>query len=261
MTMVSDPEGKFELKDVQPGTYTVMTMQMQGSNPKISMQSIAVADKNVENVVLGARREAKIQGRVAVDGDGKVRVEGFMVSLTASDGIAVMPATAKADKSGAFTVDQVTQAAYDLTLPMAPQGTYVKSVTFNGREALGQVLDLTAITAGTLTITLGTDGGKVAVKATKDDLPAASASVVLVPAEASRRVPQNVAQGKSDGGGQVTLNDVPPGDYLAFAWAEVENGLWFDEVFLKAAQTQAVRVQVRPKGSEEVQLRLLPAVK
>jgi hypothetical protein len=65
----------------------------------------------------------------------------------------------------------------------------------------------------------------------------------------------------SDEAGRVALNDVPPGDYLAFAWEEVEDGVWFDPDFVKAAQGQAVKVQVGPKASEEIQLKLLPASK
>jgi hypothetical protein len=51
---------------------------------------------------------------------------------------------------------------------------------------------------------------------------------------------------------------VPPGDYLAFAWEEVADGVWFDPDFVKA-QTQAGRVQIGPKATEQVELNLIPA--
>jgi hypothetical protein len=40
MTMVSDLGGKFELTNLQPGTYSAITVQMQGSTPKMSMQPL-----------------------------------------------------------------------------------------------------------------------------------------------------------------------------------------------------------------------------
>lgn len=261
MTMVSDPEGKFELTNLQPGTYSAMTMQMQGSSPKMSMQTLVVPDHSVENVVLGARREAAIQGTVMVDGDAKVSLEAFPINLTPSEGLAVMPVFAHADKSGAFSLEGVTPAAYDLALPLSPPGTYVRSVMFNDREALGQPLDCSAITAGTLRIILGTDGGKVEARVSRDDKPAPSATVVLLPADPSRRFPATVRRGVSDETGHIALKDVPPGDYLAFAWEEVEDGVWFDADFVKAAQAQAVKVQVGPKANEEIQLKLLSASK
>ena len=259
--MVSDPEGKFELTNLQPGTYSAITVQMQGSSPKMSMQPLVVPDHNVENVGLGARREAAIQGKVVLDGDAKVALEGFPVGLTPAEEVAVMPVFGKADKTGAFTLEAVTPAAYDLTLSLSPAGTYVESVMFNDREMLGRVLDCSAITAGTLRIVLGTDGGKVTGRVARDDKPAPNATVVLVPADPSRRFPATVRRGESDEAGHVALKDVPPGDYLAFAWEEVEEGAWFDPDFVKAAQSQAVKVQVGPKASEEIQLKLLPAAK
>ena len=261
MTMVNDPEGKFELTKLQPGTYSAITVQMQGTSPKMSMQTLVVPDHSVENVVLGAHRDVTIKGTVVLDGDAKVSLERFSIGLMSSEGVAVMPVFGHADKSGAFTLEGVTPAAYDLTLPVSPAGTYVKSVTFNDRESLGHVLDCSAITAGTLGIVLGTDGGKVTGRVSRDDKPAPNATVVLLPADPSRRFPATVRHGVSDGTGKIELDDVPPGDYLAFAWEEVEDGAWFDADFVKAAQSQAVKVQVGPKATEEIQLKLLPGAK
>jgi len=43
-----------------------------------------------------------------LDGEAKVALQDFPITLTASEGMAVMPASAKADKFGAFTLDHVT---------------------------------------------------------------------------------------------------------------------------------------------------------
>jgi protocatechuate 3,4-dioxygenase beta subunit len=260
MTMVGDPQGKFEIANVQPGAYTAMTVQMQGTSPKMSMQPLIVPDRNVENLELGAGPEATIQGKVVVDGDAKLLPDGFPVTLMAAAGMAVMPVFGKADKSGAFTLEHVTRASYELTLPLSPEGTYVKSVMFNDRESLGQELDCTAMATGTLRLVLGTDGGKVEARVSRDDKPAPNATVVLLPSEPNRRHPQMVRTGSSDEGGHITLKDVPPGDYLAFAWEEVEDGIWFDPDFVKA-QTEAVRVRIGPKATEQVDLNLIPASK
>ena len=256
---VSDPQGKFEIANVQPGPYAVMTMQMQASGPKMNMQPLMVPDRNVENLELGARAEATIQGKVAVDGDAKMPDE-FPVMLTAADGMAIMPVNGKADKSGAFTLDHVAHASYDLALPVSPEGTYVKSVAFNDRESLGQPFDCSGISSATLRVVLGTDGGKVEARVSRDDKPAPDTTVVLLPADPNRRFPQTVRTGSSDASGHVTIKDVPPGDYLAFAWEEVESGLWFDPEFIKA-QAHAVRVQIGPKATEQVELTLIPAVR
>ena len=259
MTLVSDLQGRFEIANVEPGVYTLMTVQMQGANSKINMQPLVVPDRNLENLDLGARPEATIQGKVTMDGDARLP-DDFPVMLTPAEGLTMMPVSAKADKSGAFTLDHLTRAPYDLVLYSSPAGTYVKSVLFNDRETLGRQLDCSSVASGTLRIVLGTDGGKVEARVSRDDKPAPNATVVLVPADPSRRYPQVVRKGSSDKEGHLTLKDVPPGDYLAFAWEDVEDGLWFDPEFVKA-QTQGVRVQIGPKATEQVELTLIPAAK
>jgi len=259
MSAVNDPQGKFELKNLQPGTYNLVVMQMQGPSPKMTMLSLVVPENGVRDVVLGVPPEATIQGHVKLDGDAKVELKDYPITLAGSEAMAVMPVTGKADQSGAFTLEHVVPASYDLSLPLSPPGTYVRSVMFNDREALGQVLDLSGVTAGTLQILLGTDGGKVDAKVSRDDKPAANATVVLVPADPNRRFPPTVRKGSSDETGHVTLKDVPPGDYLAFAWGQVEDGAWYDADFMKTTQAPSVKVQVGPKDNQQIELKLPPA--
>jgi hypothetical protein len=85
--------------------------------------------------------------------------------------------------------------------------------------------------------------------------------VVLVPADPNRRFPEAVRRSPSDEKGRLTLKDVPPGDYLAFAWEKVEEGAWYDPDFLKTVQSQAVKVRIGPKATEKVELKLIPAAR
>ncbi len=256
--MVNDPQGRFEIPNVQPGAYTAMMRDMRGG-PGENMQPLVVPDRNVENLELGASPVATIQGTVAVDGDVKLPDE-FPVRLTVADGRVMMTRHGRAETSGAFTLDHVPRAPYELMLPFFPEGTYLKSVLFNDRESLGRLLDCSSLTTGTLRIVLGTDGGKVEARVSRDDKPAPDATVVLVPADPNRRYREAVYTGSSDASGLLTLKDVAPGDYLAFAWEDVEDGLWFDPDFLKS-QTQGVRVHIGPKATEQLELNLIPATR
>src|SRR5215471_10871443 len=44
---------------------------------------------------------------------------------------------------------------------------------------------------------------------------------------------------------------------LVFAWEKVEEGVGYESEFVKAAECQAVKVQVRAKGNEPVDLKLI----
>jgi hypothetical protein len=260
MRMVSNAEGRFEIANVQPGSYTVTTMQLEGSSPSIHMQPLVVPAEGLDNVQLGAQPEGTVQGSVLVSGDAKVSLTGLMVMIAGGeDDLGAMPVMGKVSESGAFALKKVGALPYDLSLQPVPSGTYLKSVQWGGRERLGQTLDFTAGFAGTLQIVLGTDGGDFEAAVSRDDKPAAGATVVLLAADPAGRFPETTESGYADSTGHVKLTDVPPGDYLAFAWEKVEHGQWLDLAFLKPFENQAARVTVHPKGHETAQLTLIPA--
>jgi hypothetical protein len=155
----------------------------------------------------------------------------------------------------------VAPATYDLTFPSIPDGAYLKSVQFNGQEAMGNALDCSSLTTATLHVLLGVNGGKLEVHVLRDDKPFADATVVLVPADANHRFPEAVRRGSSDDTGHITLKDVPPGDYLAFAWETIDEGAWFDADLLKTLQNQAVSVSIEPKATQQIELKLIPTIK
>jgi len=256
MKMVNDPEGKFEIGNLQPGTYTAMVMQMQGGSPKMNMIPLIVPDKNVDDLRLAPKPDGAIQGTVTVDRGDKVSLKTLKVMLSADEAIALMPSNASVEESGKFTLEHVTPAVYDVTVHGLPQGTYLKSVTFNGREVLGEPIDCSAAAAGNLHIVLGGDPGKLDVTVLNGEKRAAGARVVLLPADPAHRLPVNIQDGTAADSGQVTLDDVPPGDYLALAWQKIEEDQWLDPDFVKKYEDRAVKVRVASKGADKIELKV-----
>jgi len=261
MTMVNNPEGKFEMANVPPGAYMAITMQMNGASPSMTMQPLIVPNENLTDIKLGMAPEGKLQGRVVVAGDGKVALKGLRVMLTGDEDAPVMPSTAAVDESGAFALAKVAPVPYDLRLPRVPDGAYLKSVLWNGREILGQPLDLSAGAGGDLQVILGTDGAKLDAAVSGDDKPVADATVVLLPEDAGRRYPETTSSEETDDTGHAAFQDVPPGNYLLFAWEKVEPGAWFDPAFVKAIASQGAKVTIGPKESQRVQIKAIPASK
>jgi uncharacterized GH25 family protein len=259
MKMLNNPEGRFEIANVAPGTYMLMMMQMGGATPSVHMQPLTVTAEGLDNVQVGAQQEGTVQGSLTVAGDGKVAIHGLMVMISGGMDMPVMPVMGTVSEAGAFTLQKVNAAPYQLTLPRTPDGTYLKSVQWGGRERLGQPIDFTAGFGGTLEIVLGTDGGEFEATVSHDDKPAADATVVLIAADPAARMEETTRTGDSDAQGHVALKDVPPGSYLALAWEKVDAGDWFDPVFLKAVESQAASVTIRSKSHEKAQLQMIPA--
>jgi uncharacterized GH25 family protein len=265
MRMASgDADGKFEIANVPPGTYTAMTVQLfggSGGHPSMTMQTIVVPSENLSDVKLGTVPEANLQGRITVVGDSKVTLKGLAVMLQGGEDGPLMPAIGRVEESGSFVVKKVAPASYELSMQNVPAGAYLKSVLWNGREKLGAPMDFSAGAGGDLQLILGTDGGTFDAKVARDDKPVENATVVLLPEDAAHRSGETTRSSTTDGAGHVAFKDVPPGRYLVFAWEKVEQGDWFDPVFVKAAANDAVRVTVEPREKQHVDLKVIPAAK
>jgi hypothetical protein len=259
MASVNDPDGKFEVADVAPGTYTAMTVQLSGSSPSMTMQTLIVGDENLSDVKIGTVAEGTLQGRVTVAGDGKVALKGVAIMLEGDEMGPTMPSSGRVDESGAFVLKKVASTKYRVSVSNLPAGSYLKSVLWNGREKLGEVLDFSAGVGGDLQVILGTDGGAFDAKVTRDEKPVSDATVVLLPEDAGRRTRETTRSASTDGAGHAAFKDVPPGNYLAFAWENVEEGDWFDPAFVKAAANDATRVTIGPKENQHADLRAIPA--
>jgi len=260
MESVNDPEGKFELANVPPGTYTAMTVQLfGGSRPSMTMQTLVVGNENLTGVKIGTVPEATLQGKIAVAGDGKVDLKGVTVILEGEEDGPTMPATGRVEESGSFVVKRVAPTKYEVSVSGVPAGAYLKSVLWNGREKLGEQLDLTAGVAGDLQVILAIDGAAFDAKVTRGDKPVNFATVVLLPEDAGHRSAHTTRSQSTDDAGHVAFKDVPPGKYLAFAWEKVEEGDWFDPAFIKAAANDAVRVTLGSRDNQHLDLKAIAA--
>lgn len=258
MKMVADPQGHFEIANLQPGTYMALVLQMGGSQPTMQMQSLVVPAEGLDNVRLGAQPQGTVSGTVKVAGDAKVALAGMRVMLGGGEEMTSLPIYAGVSESGAFKLNKVAGASYDVSLSHVPEGAHLKSVEWGGRERLGHAIDFSAGFTGALEIVLGTDGGTFEGTVSRDDKPVAGATVVLLPADAERRFQSATRSGETDQAGRVTFKDIPPGKYLAFAWEKVESGAWFDPAFVKPIENQAAGVEIGAGAHEKAELKLIP---
>ncbi len=254
MASVNDPEGKFGNRQRAPGTYMAMTMQLfgggSGGSPAMTMQTLFVPSENLSDVKLGTVPEATLSGHLTVSGDGKVALKGLSVTLEGDEEGPTMPATGMTDESGAFVLKKVNAEKYEVSVTNMPHGAYLKSVLWEWpRETGRSARSFSAGVAGDLLVILGTDGATFDAKAMRGDKPVSDATVVLLPEDTVRRNTHTTRWESTNDAGHVAFKDVPPGNYLAFAWEKVEQGDWFDPVFMKAAANDGVRVTIGSKDN------------
>ena len=256
MITANNLEGKFELANVPPGAYSVMIMQL--ADQKMVQQPLFVPAENLNDVKLGVVPEGTVQGRVNLVGDTKIALKGLPVTLEGVEDSLIMPVNGTTDETGAFALKKVVPASYQFDLSPMPEGAYLKSVLWNGKEKLGEPFDFALGSGAELQVFLATDGGSFDAKVSHVDKPLADATVVLLPADATLRNRATALSEDTDGSGHAAFKDVRPGDYLAIAWEKIEEGDWFDPAVVKAAESSALKVTIGPKDNQHADLKALP---
>jgi hypothetical protein len=134
---------------------------------------------------------------------------------------------------------------------------FLKSVVAGGRDVSesgfrasggGTILDLVASDSGAAIGGVATD---------PKGEPAADALVVAVPEERFRNHPERYRKADSDQSGRFALRGLPPGDYILFAWQDVDGEAYLNPEFLKTYESQGKPLHVKAGEHASVQLNVI----
>ena len=245
------PEGNFEFRNVAPGTYVLGTMALD-QHFLGATAIIEVADKNIENVVLsGAAGE--IAGAIRFENESDRTAKGIQVVLSGQDMVSLMPPRASAAEDGKFTMKDVVADHYTVALLGSPEGSYVKSIRFGGREAIDG-FDMTS-GANTLDILIDPRGAQVDGNVTDaENKPMPGVTVALIPKD--RKI-SRYRNGTTDQDGRFSLKGAAPGEYLLLAWEYTEPNAYQDPEFVKKYESKAETVTVDAGGYKSISLKAI----
>jgi hypothetical protein len=139
-----------------------------------------------------------------------------------------------------------------------PDGTYVKTISFNGQQLTNSVLDLTSGSSGEINILLSKDAGEVSGTVVDSDgnvQPAAWVS--LWPAEKDSSETAEVAI--TDARGAFRLIHLAPGKYKAVAWEEIEYGLAQTMAFCRLFEQDGASIDLDEGSRESIRLKPVPS--
>ncbi len=169
---------------------------------------------------------------------------------------------ASVDRLGNFEWKDVNPGAYVVQVYGGEgQGSFfLKSVTLGGRNI---ETGFTASGPTTLDLVVSSKGGivegAVVEKNVDNDQPVANATVVAVPEEKYRKLPDRFGIGSTDQHGRFTIRGLAPGSYTLYAWQDLEEGVWRDADFLKSQEANGKTVKVEEGSHQQVELKLSPA--
>jgi hypothetical protein len=125
-------------------------------------------------------------------------------------------------------------------------------------DALESGLDTSQGAAGTLEITISSNGGQIEGSAADSkEKPASGAVVALVPDAPRRERLMLFKMAMSDTTGHFSITGVAPGEYKLFAWDQIEEGAYQDPEFLKPYENQGEAVTMREGSRETAQLKVI----
>jgi hypothetical protein len=266
------PDGQFEVRGVAPGSYVVGATVGNESLSLAAHQDISVVAGDVDGVKLVPQPSFTLSARLRIEGKLTGDVTQYVVNLRRAD----LPddasfflsqdsfgTNAPVDRFGNVEWKDVNAGNYIVQVygGDGQSNAFLKSVTLGGRDV---TTGFTASAPSTLEVVVSAIGSTVTgvvVEKEKDvdnEHPVANATVVAVPEEKYRKLPDRFVTGNSDQHGRFTVRGLPPGSYTLYAWLDLEDGTWLDADFLKSQEANGTTVKTAEGSDQKVDLKVSP---
>ena len=242
-----DPDGKFELTKIAPGSYSLSAILLDGSNSISARQQIDVGSDNVENVVLNLAAGVSLPGRIIFEGPPPANLTQIEVSLRDPDDreIRFGPTPGKVKADSTFTLANVGADDYRVVVQGLPDNYYVQSVRIGDKRSKESSVDTTNGAGGAFVITVSAKAGQIeGVVLNGKHEPAPGATVLLVPGDKDATTDQY---------GRFVITTIEPGEYKLFAW-EGDPDDYMDVEALKPVEECGHSVHIHEGSRERVEL-------
>jgi hypothetical protein len=270
-------DGSFEIRDVSPGTYTILATVDNAPAPMMASQSLQITSTNLEGLRLAPQPGGTVRGRFRMEGSvnpGNARPDPsqmFLVlrsadgdddvlsTFTMGEGVSTL---AHVNSDGSFEWKNVPAGHYYVQISDASSllDWFLKSVAAGGRDAADAGF---SVAGGMTTLDLvASANGAVAegVATNQKDEPAADAVIVAVPEARFRGHPDRYRKAVADQSGHYVLRGLPPGDYTLFAWESIDGEAYYDAEFLKSYEGQGKALHASEGARINLSLKVIPAV-
>jgi hypothetical protein len=269
------PDNTFRLTGLAPGAYDVFVQVVAGTAQPRILTHAGVIPVNIGNAdedlgTIAVRQTISVTGRIATSGPlpSSLDPKRLVLTLRALDlptPLTVSLRTANNvpgfNDDGTFTLPNVAAGRYQILLTGLPPDSYLVSAREKNREVLDTGFTVSG-DQGPLELSIGGPGSVGIVEGTLVNAlgrPVPSSAVVLVPAPEHRG---NFAAFKittSDQFGNFSIRSVRSGDYKAFAWEDLEPGIYMDPEFLRNFEARAEAVRVLGGSQSAVTVKVIPA--
>jgi hypothetical protein len=259
MISVTRQTGEFEIVGLTPGEYllTARTTRGPSGGPEAGATRVFVSEDKTSGVILMTVREARVTGRLRVEGKAVLALDRVRV-VAASDllfGNAMMSPSASAAGDGRFQIAGLVGRCY-LRVTALPAGWMLKGIFRNGQDITEtafdfaggeEIADVEVVLTDRMTVVTG-EVEDAACSASLD------CGVVIFAVSPSRWVhgARALQTARPDASGRFRIEGLAPGEYLAAAVDLPEAGEWADPEYMEQVRPLAVRLTVSVTEPAEV---------
>jgi hypothetical protein len=253
---VVDEKGEFEIRGVTPGSYLLTADQVGGAARQSLRMPLEVGSTNLDDVNLVLGPSPELAGKFQADAGVDLSSFKPRLLLESAEGASISVGGSAIKPDGSFVVQDAPASLYALSVIGLPEDVWIKSVRMGDADFTDKPVDL-AVVGGPLEISLASGAAQIAGSVTRDQQAAPGAIVVLVPDGERRKLGRYFKTAIADQRGVFQMKGLAPGGYKAFAWDELEDGVYQDPEFLQAFESKGKALSLKAQGQESVQLELL----
>jgi protocatechuate 3,4-dioxygenase beta subunit len=257
-------KGTFDIRGVTPGQYSLAAILNEEGQNYSAFLPVDVGSLNLENLNLSLSAGVDIPGKIRIEGDGPQSMATVNVNLLPRDESLVFGGAGSngTKDDNTFVLKNVGAGVFRVNVFGLPDGFYVKSIKSGQIEVQVDGLDMTRGAPSLLDILVSPHAGAISgtVQNPNTGRPASGALVVLVPEEKERRGQQQFYRNTTtDQNGSYVVKNIPPGEYKAFAWEDIDPGAYTDPDFLKPFESKGEVLTITESDQKSVTLTMIPA--
>lgn len=253
-TIVMSADGKFEFKNVVPGSYILHSLPTGlGNAPYVVKAQVEIGEQPVTELLVPVVAPFELKTHIAAEPGPELKLASVRLVLTPADGIQSALAMGSANADGDLTISNVVPGRHRINLQGLASTHYVARVRLGEQVVEGDELEIPNA-AVPLNLEFALAKAEVSgVARTGKGEPAPGVGVALIP---EPRKPFRMKFARTDQNGVFKIANVAPGEYVAISLEAFDSGggALENEEYLKPLLPKSKKIKVLDAGSQQVEL-------